>query len=46
MGSPPRHEIAFGDARIEVDFLALDDEEDIKKLRSADYTGAAVHEAQ
>src|SRR6185437_1599166 len=46
MGSPPRHEISFGDVRIEVDFLALDDEDDIKKLRSADYTGAAVHEAQ
>jgi hypothetical protein len=46
MGSPPRHEIAFGDVRIEVDFLALDDEDDIKKLRSADYTGAAVHEVQ
>jgi hypothetical protein len=46
MGSPPRHEIGFGDVRIEVDFLALDDEDDIKKLRSADYTGAAVHEVQ
>jgi len=46
MGSPPRHEIAFGDVRIEVDFLALDDEDDIKKLRSADYTGAAIHELQ
>jgi hypothetical protein len=31
---------------MEVDFLALDDEDDIKKLRSADYTGAAVHECQ
>jgi len=39
MGSPPRHDIAFGDVRIEVDFLALDDEDDISKLRSADYTG-------
>ena len=46
MGSPPRHEIAFGDVRIQVDFLALDDEEDINKLRSAEYTGACVHECQ
>jgi len=46
MGSPPRHDIAFGDVRISVDFLALDDESDISKLRSADYTGGAFHEAQ
>jgi hypothetical protein len=46
MGSPPRHDIAFGDVRIEVDFLALDTEDDIAKLRSADYTGIAVHECQ
>jgi hypothetical protein len=46
LGSPPSHEIAFGDVRIQVDFLALDDAEDIKKLRSAEYTGAAIHEAQ
>jgi hypothetical protein len=46
MGSPPRHDIAFGDVRMEVDFLALDSEDDIKKLRSADYTGIALHECQ
>jgi hypothetical protein len=46
MGSPPRHDIAFGDVRIEVDFLALDDEDDIAKLRSADYTGGIFHEVQ
>jgi hypothetical protein len=46
MGSPPRHDIAFGDVRIEVDFLALDDEDDIAKLRSADYTGGCFHEVQ
>jgi hypothetical protein len=33
--SPPRHDIAFDDVRIEVDFLALDDEGNIA-LRSAD----------
>jgi hypothetical protein len=46
MGSPPRHDIAFGNVRMEVDFLALDDEDDIAKLRSADYTGGMFHEAQ
>jgi hypothetical protein len=46
MGSPPRHDIAFGDVRMEVDFLALDDEDDIAKLRSADYTGGCFHEVQ
>jgi hypothetical protein len=46
MGSPPRHEIAFGDIRLEVDFIALDDQDDIKKLRSAEYTGCAIHECQ
>jgi hypothetical protein len=46
MGAPPRHDISFGDVRMEVDFLALDDEDDIAKLRSADYTGGAFHEVQ
>jgi hypothetical protein len=44
LGSPPRHEIAFGDVRMEVDFLALDTDDDVQKLRSAEYTGAAIHE--
>ena len=46
MGSPPRHDIAFGDVRIEVDFLAMDLEDDIGKMRSADYTGGCFHEVQ
>jgi hypothetical protein len=46
LGSPPRHEIAFGDVRLEVDFLALDTDDDLAKLRSAEYTGAAIHECQ
>jgi hypothetical protein len=46
LGSPPRHEIAFGDVRMEVDFLALDTDDDVQKLRSAEYTGAAIHECQ
>jgi hypothetical protein len=46
MGSPPRYEIGVVDVRIEADFLALDRDDDIKKLRSADYTAAAIHECQ
>jgi len=46
MGAPPSHEIAFGDVRMTIDFLALDSEDDIQKLRSADYTGGAFHEVQ
>jgi hypothetical protein len=46
MGSPPRHDISFGDVRIEVDFLAMDSEDDIGKMRSADYTGGCFHEVQ
>src|SRR5262245_25478161 len=46
MGAPPSHTISFGDVRMEVDFLALDDEDDIQKLRSADYTGGCFHEVQ
>jgi hypothetical protein len=46
MGSPPRHEITFADVRIEVDFLALNSDDDIGKLRSADYTGGCFHEVQ
>jgi hypothetical protein len=46
MGAPPGHVIRFGDVLMEVDFLALDNEDDISKLRSADYTGGAFHEVQ
>src|SRR5262249_18368229 len=46
MGAPPSHEIAFADVRMTVDFLALDSEDDIQKLRSADYTGGAFNEVQ
>jgi hypothetical protein len=46
MGAPPSHTITFGDVRMEVDFLAFDDEDDIQKLRSADYTGGCFHEVQ
>jgi hypothetical protein len=45
-GQPPSHRIKFGDVRMEVDFLALDKEEDIRKLRSGEYTGGAFNELQ
>lgn len=40
------HKIAFGDVRCEVDFLALDRDEDVARLRSAEYTGVAFNELQ
>ena len=43
---PPSHKIAFGDVRLEVDFLALDDESDISRLRSVEYTGIYFNELQ
>lgn len=46
MGAPPSHHLRFLDVEAEVDFLALDDEDDVQKLRSADYTGGAFHEVQ
>jgi hypothetical protein len=43
-GQPPTHKIAFDDVRTEIDFLALDKPEDVRKLRSAEYTGIAYNE--
>src|ERR1019366_1356487 len=40
---PPRHDLAFGDVRCSIDFLALDQGDDAK-LRSAEYTGIAFNE--
>lgn len=45
-GQPPAHRISFGDVRMEVDFLALDKPEDIRKLRSGEYTGGWFNEVQ
>jgi hypothetical protein len=45
-GQPPSHKIAFGDVRLEVDFLALDKPDDIRKLRSGEYTGGLFNEIQ
>jgi hypothetical protein len=41
---PPRHELAFADVRATIDFLALDKEDDVSKLRSVEYTGIAFNE--
>jgi hypothetical protein len=38
------HKIRFGDVWLEVDFLALDKPEDVRKLRSTEYTGIAFNE--
>jgi hypothetical protein len=43
-GQPPCHRLKFGDVSLEVDFLALDKPEDIRKLRSTEYTGGAYNE--
>jgi hypothetical protein len=43
---PYRHEIARGDVRAEVIFLALDRPEDIAKLLSLELTGAWINEAR
>ena len=43
---PPRQVIRWGDAIIETDFLALDKPEDVKKIRSGEYTGFYVNELQ
>lgn len=43
---PPRQVIRAGDVLMENDFLALDDEGDVEKLRSGEYTGFYVNELQ
>jgi hypothetical protein len=43
-GAFMQHKIAFGDVRTEVDFLSLDKVDDVKKLRSTEYTGIAFNE--
>ena len=41
---PLTHRIRFGDVKTEIDFLALDKPEDVRKLRSTEYTGIAFNE--
>jgi hypothetical protein len=43
-GQPPAHRIRFADVVLEVDFLALDKPEDVRKLRSTEYTGIGFNE--
>lgn len=43
-GAVKQHLIRFGDVHCDVDFLSLDKEEDIRKLRSTEYTGIAFNE--
>lgn len=45
-GMSPMHVIRFADVELVVDFLALDKPEDIRKLRSGEYTGIAINELQ
>lgn len=43
---PARQRIRYGDIDMEIDFLALDKDEDVKKLRSGEYTGFYINELQ
>lgn len=43
-GANMHHTISFADVRTEVDFISLDKAEDVKKLRSTEYTGIAFNE--
>ena len=43
-GQPPAHKIRFADVSLEVDFIALDKPEDVRKLRSTEYSGGAYNE--
>jgi hypothetical protein len=43
-GQPPSHRIRFADVSLEVDFIALDKPEDVRKLRSTEYSGGAFNE--
>lgn len=45
-GQALTHKIAFGDVRCEVDFMALDRPEDVRRLRSGEYTGVYFNELQ
>jgi len=45
-GQALTHKIAFNDVRCEIDFMALDREEDVRRLRSGEYTGIYFNELQ
>jgi hypothetical protein len=46
IGAPMHHDIKFGDVEMEVDFIGLDKDEDIRKLRSTQYTRIAFDELE
>jgi hypothetical protein len=46
MSKPAFQRIRVGDVEMEIDFLALDKEEDVSKLRSLEYTGFYCNELQ
>ncbi len=46
MSKPAFQHIKVGDISMEVDFLAMDKEDDVKKLRSSEYTWAYINELQ
>lgn len=43
-GAVKQHQLRFGDVHCDVDFLSLDKEEDVRKLRSTEYTVIAFNE--
>lgn len=43
---PPRHEIRIGDVELDVHFFALDQDEDIPKMRSLEMTGWFFNECE
>jgi hypothetical protein len=43
---PPSQTVVWGDVSMQVDFLALDDQTDVQKLRSGEYTAFYVNELQ
>lgn len=43
-GAVKQHQVRFADVHCDVDFLSLDKEEDVRKLRSTEYTGIAFNE--
>ena len=46
MAPPMGHIWSFGDVRCEIDFIGLDKDEDIRKLRSTEYTGVFFDELE
>lgn len=43
-GAVKQHQVRFADVHCDIDFIALDSEDDIRKLRSTEYTGIAFNE--